>query len=177
MPKLGAKRLVKLTPVEIQVVYGDMLKRGLSARTVRYCHMVLNNALKQAVKWRMAAQNPAQYADLPKERKEEMQALSEGEASRFLEVAKGDKHYVLFAFLLGTGLRPGEAFALKWSDFDAVKGTVTVQRTLASGKGDYKFMPPKTPQSRRTLDLPAGLAKLLLEHRTSVGESGLRQLV
>lgn len=58
MPKLGAKRLVKLTPVEIQAVYGDMLKRGLSARTVRYCHMVLNNALKQAVKWRMAAQNP-----------------------------------------------------------------------------------------------------------------------
>ena len=173
VPTLGAKRLVKLTPVEIQAVYGNMPKKGLSARTVRYCHMVLNNALNQAVRWQMTSQNPAQHVDLPKERKEEMQALSEEESCHFLEVAKGDKHYVLFAFLLGTGLRPGEAFALKWSDFDAAKGTITVQRTWASGKGGYKFMPPKTPQSRRTLDLPEGLTRLHLEHRMSVGESEL----
>ncbi len=121
----------------------------------------------------MASQTPAQYVDLPKERKEEMQALSEDESIRFLEAAKGNKHYVLFAFFLSTGLRLGEAFALRWSDFDAARGTITVQRTWASGKGGHKFMPPKTPQSRRTPDLPEGLTRLLLEHHISVGDREL----
>lgn len=115
-PTLGARKLTKLVPVDIQKVYTDMLGRGLSARVVRYTNTVFSNALKQAVKWRMASNNPAQYVDLPKQERKEMQALSEGEAVRFLKAARPDKHHLLFALLLGTGLRPGEAFRLKWMD-------------------------------------------------------------
>lgn len=94
-----------------------------------------------------------------------MQALSEEEAVRFLKAAKLDKHHVLFALLLGTGLRPGEAFGLKWIDFDPYSRTLSVQRVWARAKGGYKYQPPKTKRSRRNLDLPEHLVKLLLEHK------------
>jgi integrase len=164
-PTLGAHKLTKLVPVDIQKVYTDMLGRGLSARVVRYTNTVFSNALKQAVKWRMASQNPAQYVELPKQERKEMQALSEEEAVRFLKAAKRDKHHVLFAVLLGTGLRPGEAFGLKWVDFDPYNRTLSVQRTWARAKGGYKYQPPKTKRSRRNIELPEHLVKLLLEHK------------
>ena len=164
-PTLGARKLAKLSPVDIQKVYSEMLGRGLSARVVRYTHTVFSNALKQAVKWRMASQNPAQFVDLPKQERKEMQALSAEEAVRFLKAAKLDKHHVLFALLLGTGLRPGEAFGLKWTDFDAYARTLRVQRTWARASGGYKFQAPKTKRSRRQLELPEYLVKLLLEHK------------
>lgn len=115
-PVLGPRRLTQLTPVEVQALYGRLQERGLLARTVRYCHTVFSNALGQAVKWRLKAQNPAQYVDLPKQLKQpkqEMRALSETEAAHFLRVASESKHYALFATLLRTSLRPGEAFGLQ----------------------------------------------------------------
>jgi integrase len=165
VPALSSRKLTKVAPVDIQKVYSEMLGRGLSARVVRYTHAVFSNALKQAVKWRMASHNPAQYVDLPKQERKEMQALSEAEAVRFLKAAKTDKHHVLFALLLSTGLRPGEAFGLKWVDLDAFACTLTVQRTWARANGGYKFQAPKTKRSRRCLDLPEHLVRLLLEHK------------
>ncbi len=90
-PDLGTRRLTDLTPTEVQALYTTMLKpggfnaKGLSPRTVRYTHAVLHKALGQAVKWRMTGQNVAQLVDLPKLRRQEMKALSEAEAGRFLQ--------------------------------------------------------------------------------------------
>ena len=170
-PEIGSRRLTQLTPIEVQAVYTKMLelggfnKKGLSPRTVRYTHAVLHKALGQAVKWRMTGQNVATLIDLPKQRKKEMKALSEEEATRFLAAAKSDKYYVLFALLLGTGLRPGEALGLKWTDFDAAKSSLRVHRVWARGRSGHKFQQPKTAKSRRNVELPEGLVKLLVEHR------------
>lgn len=163
---LGNTRLAKLTPVAIQQVYGEMLGRGLSPRMVRYTHTVFNNALSQAVKWRMLAHNPAHYVDLPKQRRKEMLALSEDEANRFLAKAQGDKHYLLFAVLLGTGLRPSEAVALKWSDFDVAAGALAIQRTWARAAKGFMYQEPKTGRGRR-IELPEHLTRLLAEHQES----------
>lgn len=165
VPVLGAQRLTQLTPVEVQALYGKLQERGLSARTVRYCHTVFSNALGQAVKWRLSAQNPAQYVDLPKQQKQEMRTLSETDAAHFLRVASGSKHHALFATLLGTGLRPGEAFALQWPDLDEARNTLRVQRTVTVSRSGWTFAPPKTARGRRHLALPPGLTRLLLEHR------------
>ena len=147
-----------------------MLGRGLSARSVRYTHAILSSALKQAVKWRLAGENPAQYVDLPKQQKKEMTALSEDEVRRFLEAAKTDCYYVLFALMLGTGLRPGEVFGLKWIDLDAAKNKLTVQRAWARAGSGYKFKAPKNRKSRRSVELPESLTGLLLSHRDTLAE-------
>ena len=65
-PALGDRRLCDLTPLDVQGLYSAMLARGLSARTVRYTHAVLRQALGQAVKWGMLARNIATLVDLPR---------------------------------------------------------------------------------------------------------------
>jgi len=40
-PALGERPLAKITPLDVQALYKEILNRGLSARTVRYTHAVL----------------------------------------------------------------------------------------------------------------------------------------
>ena len=164
-PALGHKRMATLTPLDVQALYSSMLDRGLSARTVRYTHNVLASALKQAVKWRLTATNPAAFTDLPRLARREMQALSPEEAQRFLAEAVGNRFEALFALALATGMRPSEYLALRWKDLDLEAGTVTIQRVLTRFKGNCSFEEPKTPKSRRTIPLPESVTRLLTIHR------------
>lgn len=127
---LGGHRLSEIKPLDIQGIYGDLQARGLSARTIRSVHIVLSNALKQAVRWQLLAQNPAQYVELPRQTRQEMRSLSQEEAAKFLKASTADPHGLIFAFALSTGMRPEEYLAVQWKDVDLGEGTVAVQRTL-----------------------------------------------
>ena len=50
-----------------------------------WTHVVLNSALKQAVRWGMLSINHAQNAELPRCERKEMMVLSSEESVRFLE--------------------------------------------------------------------------------------------
>jgi len=134
-PKLGAKRLADIKPLDLQQVINEMTGDGYAPRTVRYTHTILYSALKQAVRWQMLPMNPCDAVELPRQTRNEMKAFSPAEARAFLEAAKENKHGLVLAFALGTGMRPEEYLALKWSDIDLSEGTATVQRTLIWRKG------------------------------------------
>jgi integrase len=140
---------------------------ALSARTVRYTHAVLSSALKQAVAWGLIPRNPAQFVELPKQTREEMNALSPEMARRFLEAAATDKWAVLFQLALSTGMRPEEYLGLKWSDIDLDGAVVTIQRTLCWKRkgGGYYFGEPKTSRSRRSIPLPLSVRDGLIDHK------------
>jgi integrase len=172
-PKLGDVRLPDVTPLQIQSVYAGILKRNLSGRTVRYTHAVLSSALKQAVRWRMIATNPASAVDLPRVRRNEMHALSPEQAQHFLAAAEGNRMEAMFNVLLLGGLRPGEAYGLKWTDIDFDAKAVTIQRALSRTKSKWRLEEPKTAKSRRTVPLPPKVMDLLREHRKTQKEHRL----
>jgi len=161
---LGGLKLTAITPVAIQRLYGAMLAKGLSGRTVRLTHAILGNALKQAVKWRQLPLNPADEVDLPQHQRKEMIAMTEGEASRYLAAAALSRHHVLLASLLSIGLRPSEAMALRWSDLDLAGARLSVQRKVTHVGGEWVYGPPKTAKGRRAVDLPHGTCLLLSAH-------------
>jgi integrase len=168
---LGEKRLTDLDFTILENLYKYMMTPkeeeglGLTPRTVIYLHQMLNNALNYGVKKKLLVQNPCQYVDLPKRQKPEIQAMSEAEVSAFLDAARLNPHFVLFSVLLGTGLRPSEALALHWKDFDPMNATLAVRRTLQVHKGDVSYKQPKTARGRRNIKLPENLVKQLLEHQ------------
>ena len=127
---LGSMKLSDIRPLNIQQLYTAMQERGLSARTVRYLHAVLNSALKQAVRWEMLTRNPAESVNLPKQVRKEMQAFSPEEATRFLKAAATDRWGVVFAFALATGMHPEEYLGLQWKDIDFERGVLSVRRGL-----------------------------------------------
>jgi len=109
---------------------------------VRYAHAVLRSALKQAVKWQLLANNPADYVDLPRQKRTEMHAMSKDEVTRFLRVAKEGPWYAFFLMALTTGMRAGELLALQWKDVDLNRGALQVNRSLTRGKEGWRFDEP-----------------------------------
>jgi len=173
---IGRKKLADVRPLDVQALYSSMQERGLSARTVRYTHAVLNSAFRQAVKWGLLSKNPASLVELPKQTRKEMYALSPNEAAQFLQACAGDRMGLIFNIALTTGMRPEEYLALQWKDIDLQRGIVTVQRTLVWRRrgGGYYFGEPKTARSRRSISLPFTVAKALMEHKRKQGEERLK---
>jgi len=173
--KLGSRKLSDIKPFDVQKLYNYLTEKGLSARTVRYVHAILTSAFSQAVKWQMLVVNPCNVVTLPRLKKTEMKAFSPEEARRFLEAAKDDKHGLVFAFALASGMRPEEYLALQWKDIDFEKNTATVQRTLIWRKGGgWYFSEPKTAKSRRTLPMPKNYFIELKRHKRLQAEQMLK---
>jgi integrase len=173
-PLLETRRLSKLRPLDFQSVVDNLNEQGFAPRTVKYVHTVLSSAIKQAVRWRLLTSNPAQYVELPKSIRREMQCLSVEQAKAFLKESAKDEFGLLFEFAIVTGMRPEEYLALKWDDIQ--DGVVSIQRVLIrrSGGGWY-FTEPKTKNSRRSVPLPEYLLAKLKHHRAVQSAYRLKQ--
>lgn len=174
VPELGAVRLNRLTPMDIQVFHRNRLASGCAPRSVLHMHRVLHTALEQAVRWDMLARNPARYAEPPRVPRTAMRVLNAEEAQRLLSAAEGGRLEALFALALGTGARQGELLALRWRDVDFANRRITINATLGVGRdGRLTLSEPKTPASRRTVRVPDFAVEVLRRHRASQNEERL----
>ena len=137
LPHLGYLRLHEITPLAVQDTIARLGDQGLAPRTIEYAYTILHQALKRAVKLGLLVRNPTEDTELPRQTRRAFTILSPEQMVNLLESEKGKPLYPLWLLLLGTGLRPGEALALKWSDLDG--DTLRLQRVLvrnASGAYD-----------------------------------------
>lgn len=183
-PELGDLSLDDVTPDALVRFYSDLHDHGgengkpLSARTVRKTHAVLRNALETAAARELIPSNPCRNKivrdslptqnaspDAPANGRtvDEYIILPRDRYGEFVELAEDNDRGAYFVLILGTGLRPGEALALRWSDYDGQR--VTVNRTLVDRGDLHHFEKPKTKQSRRTVTLPSWAAGALDRHR------------
>jgi len=166
LPYLGRVRLRALAPEHIQHALGELLDHGLAARTVRQVHMVLRCSLKQAVLWRLIVSNPSDAVKAPRAVRKEIRTLSEEEVRRLLAATVGTRHHSLWVFLVTSGVRLGEALALRWADVDFVEGRATIQRALQRQRGvGMVFVEPKSSRGRRSVPLPQETLSVLAAHR------------
>lgn len=173
---LGNIKLADLKSLHIQKLYGQIQKKGLSARTVQYTHAALRSALQHAVKVNMLPRNEAQLVQLPKQTRKEMDVLNQTEVGAFLDALQGERFATMFSFALATGCRPEEYLSIQWKDIDFEKGTAIIRRSLITHRkgGGWHFGEPKTKQSRRTIPLPLSTLKELRTHRREQLEAKLK---
>src|SRR5215216_7965705 len=77
-----------------------------------------------------------------------------------LRAAQGTDLYALWVVMVTTGVRVGEALALRWEDLDLEARTLRVNRTVYRGKSCL----PKTDSSRRTIKLSRLVTEALRQH-------------
>ena len=173
-PYLGQKKLTQITASDLRKLYDDLKKqgrvhprpgqsRGLSTTTVHGIHTTLHHALKSAVDQRLLPHNPADHVEPPKVAHKSMTILNEEQMDTFLAAVEQDSIWKDFFYTeLTTGLRLGEICGLMWSDFDARKGTLSVNRTIHKEKGVRLVTgDTKTYAGTRTIILPDSTAELL----------------
>ena len=160
-PILGERMLSAISPLDVQAVYHRLVERGLSARTVRYTHSVLRSAMRQAIRWRLLAEDPTNGAQLPRQRRREMRVLTAEQSRLFLDAAMKTPYGPVFAVALTTAARPSEYLALKWHDINWESGTVSIARTLEKVRGGWRFAETKRARSRRVIKLQEWVLELL----------------
>ena len=126
---------------------------SLSNRGVRGIHMVLNQALQQAVNERLINHNPCENCRIPKLEKKEMKIIPPEQIGAYLQQAKERGMLPMFYLELTSGLRRGELLALLWTDLDVEKPW------------------PKTQNSVRTVAIPQQAVELLVEDRKNHPDS------
>ncbi|MGC9669747.1 site-specific integrase [Planosporangium sp. 12N6] len=157
-PALGAIKLERLSHQHIGQFVRDQLAVGRGPVTLRRCIATLSSALNDAVRQRRLPHNPARYTALPKPPKVERPCWTTAEAAQFLRHCRtvDDPLADLFELLIATGLRKGEALALRWADVDLDQGMLFIRHTLAAVDNAHLiFTDPKTRGSRAWVALSA----------------------
>src|SRR5579864_4502908 len=94
-------------------MYHHMIERGLSARSIRYAHVLTKCAMQQAVRWRLLLENPADGLKVPQQVRNEMRSLTVEQARVLLKVAQDTEYGPVLAVALTTGIRPSEYLGLQ----------------------------------------------------------------
>ncbi len=165
-PGLGRKRLANLKPDDVQQFVNQKLDEGLSARTVRHLRGLLVQVLDYAVRQGKAVRNVAAMTDGPRlETNREGRSLTIEQAKSLLKTVEGDRLEGLYVLMLATGMRPGEAFGLPWSNVDLKAGQVTVKQALVRQAGGNQIGPGKVGRRGwRTVEIPEPVVDTLRAH-------------
>lgn len=155
--QLGHRKVTAVEYEDIVAWIKYMQGKGLGSKTIANQHGLLSATMTTAVRKRLRPDNPCKGVKLPKSTatEEVMRFMTQDEWRTIIR--NMDAHFVpFFQLLIGTGLRFGEATALKASDFDLNAPTPTVKVIRAwkpDKKGGYYIGPPKTKKSKRTVSL------------------------
>jgi integrase len=150
---LGSLPLDTATRDDVAAWVRDQERAGVAAKTVKNKQALLSAALTRAVDDGLVLRNVAARARIARTERREMTFLTPREFAVLLE--RATPHYrPLLVWLYGTGMRLGEATALRVSDvhLEFTPPTVTVTRAWKRGG---ELGPPKTAAGRRTIAIPA----------------------
>ncbi len=104
--------------------------------------------------------------------KRQIAPLTSEQVQQLLDAAKDDRLYALYVVAIGTGMRLGEIFGLQWPDVDLKGRAINVRSTLIEINGKLTLAEPKTPKSRRRVDLPQFVVDALTKHRAQSVREG-----
>jgi len=175
-PALGHIRLSALKPDDVQRFYAEKLAQidpktkrlKYAPQTVFHMHRVLHRALEMGVKWGYTPRNVCDAVQAPSVPRREIIPPTPDEVARLLDAADaaGDPLASLWTLAALTGARAGELRGLQWQDVDLQGATLHIRRSVTAVKaGVPTYGQPKTPKSRRLVDLDADGVTVLRVHR------------
>lgn len=174
---IGRRAIASLNPYEIERYFRRLKDAGVGLTTVRHIRALLNRACRLARKWSAnALPNPVVDTELPvwplAERGAPVRSPDLAEVQAILAAAdKFDGRFGAFVRLVAaTGMRRGEACALRWTDIDWEAGIVLVDESVVAAAGGAEVKSPKTRASIRRLALDSGTLAVLRSLKTDQEE-------
>ncbi len=150
---------------DIAKMINQMRKAGRAGWTIRASLSPVSMVMRWAVRRGMAAYNPCQRlekGERPKVGRGRMRILERDEITKVLEYASVYWR-PLFTVLLFTGMRVGEALALRWCDVDRDNGVIRVRSQI--DRKTRALAEPKTEKAKRDVVMFPALANVLREQR------------
>jgi integrase len=129
---VGSMRLTRVSPPDIRALLAEREREGYAGRTRRAILDILRMVFRMAEGDQLVSGNPAELVRAPRIDAKEPVHFTAEQARRFLDAAKDDALYSLYAVALATGLRRGELLDTSWREVDLANGHITVRRSKTS---------------------------------------------
>ncbi|MFE2283046.1 tyrosine recombinase XerC [Streptomyces sp. NPDC059443] len=148
IPAFGTLKLDHLAHRHISAYVTCQLAAGRGKTTLYRCLATLSSALGDAARQHRLPRNPASPPVLRRPPSPERRIWTAEEAACFLLYChQADPEMAdLFEFLIGTGLRKGEAPGLHWDDVHLTEGVLYVRCTLSAIDNNHLVI--TTPKTR-----------------------------
>lgn len=149
LPAFGHLAIYQITTNTVDAQVAIWMRSGLSIKRINNLSTILRKSLRCAAEWGFIKQAPTirhhkYFPPVPR-------FLTQTESDRLLATMEPGFWRTFIFFLLATGVRFGEAAALKWEDLrlDDVHPIVLIRRAVNNGI----VSDPKTPTARRAIAL------------------------
>lgn len=169
LPGLGDTQISELTSemvgefLEERKRFGNHRRSGfgLGEETMRHIHRLLQQCLNQAIRDGLLTENPAKAFRYRKSTTVKANIMTPLEMEDYLDAAERLGYLPMFMLALTAGLRQGELIALKWSDLNMKKRTLTIAEKRAVERRELVEYGSQTRSIRLT---PEVVGLLIMEH-------------
>ena len=160
----------------------------LKVSTLDTIHNILHQVFSMAVDDGYIRMNPSENVlkELKKAHNfevEKRKALTVEEQNLFIDFLRNSKQYdhwyPIFAVMLGTGLRVGEAVGLRWCDIDLDEGMIDINHTLiyydkgGDERCSFSINTPKTKSGERTVPMMGFVKEAFIMERERQQQLGI----
>jgi integrase len=167
-PALGELRIGEANTPRVDTVISN-IKKNAGPPTAKTCRAIISGMMQLAVRYGAITVNPVREVEsIEHPAKKPARAITADEITRLRKHLKADEAAVradlpdLVTFMLGTGVRIGEALAVLWSQIDLDNATVDITHTIVRIKGEGLIRKPgKSRTSNRQVGLPNWLIATL----------------
>jgi integrase len=166
VPRFGVQAIMTIDRAQVRELVQQLTADGVAAKTTHNVVRVLSAIFTQAIEDGLVAQNPARIpSKLVRITKCQgpVPVFTEDEERLILNTAKAQlpQYYAFILVLFRTGLREGEAVALRSDDLNLRDRYLVVQRNFTAGRLADS---PKSGRLRK-VDLTRDLVDVLRDHR------------
>lgn len=162
LPYLGDLKLSEIREQKVREWVAELSGRGLSGSRIRQAHGALSRVMTAAARENRLPSSPCIGTKLPRVRRSEVRFLTAEEVEKLVQQLEPPWH--LFVLVLAyTGVRFGEAAALRRRRCDLSSGRLLIAEAATEVNGVLVWGDPKTHQ-HRTVAIPMFLSKMLGEH-------------
>lgn len=170
---IGGVRVGEATPPRIDAALRSM-RAAHGAGMAKQAKAILGGALQLAVMANVIGTNPVRdVSGIKQNQPHGAVALTANELRELLakvETSEYCRDHDLvgpITMLIATGLRRSELLGLRWTDYDAEAGTITITGRVVrvSGKGLVRVDEAKSAAGRRTIPLPRFAVGMLMQRR------------
>lgn len=168
---LGSQRIKNIKPLNIQQSLNAMHESGIATSTLKDALVQVRDCMEYALANQLVLTNPCIAIEIPWSipKSEEEIALTQEEQNDFLSYMEDSWYKELFYFMCLSGVRVGEAGALKWSNVDFERKTITIKGSLScqycEGVKRMMITSPKTVNSIRTIPFLGEMEEILISQK------------
>lgn len=154
LPTFGELKISKISPLDCQ---NFITNKAKSFKNMKQIKSYTSKIFEFAINMNYIERNPMSKVIMPKIKKTASENYwSVSELQQFLQIILENepyKHYALFRLLAYSGLRKGELYALRWSDFNPDTQLLTINKSLGRIDGHAVEKDTKNSFSVRSIYL------------------------